>query len=202
MPALRPLKNGERFEVALSGSKICNLQTTEPIIQALRYVMLLVGVRAANLPNEHETSILVNYISTNYGGHTAEEIKLAFEKAINGDLDIDDVTCYENFSVLYFAKVMNAYRSWASDQYQRACVPSNPVQIILTDDQLENLHRGDIENFYQRILDGRVPYNLPDYFKPILVKDGLMKQEDDLSIFFVQRLGRGSKNIYVKDDAL
>lgn len=74
-----------------------------------------------------------------------------------------------------------------------------PPQVILTDQQLDDIHRQDVENFYQRIRNGQVPYNLPDYFKAILVKDGLLKDDQSVSNFFVQRLGSNAKNIYVKE---
>lgn len=196
MPVWTPSKSGEKFEIALRSVKIANLNSTEPILQALRYVMVLVGLRGNNLPGEHETTILVNYIVQYYGGHTPEEIRLAFEKAISGELDLDDVTCYENFSVLYFSKIMSAYRLWATEQYQHVSIPGRE-EVPTPTQSIEDLHRGDVEYFYQRIRKGKIPYNLPDYFKDILVKDGLMKEEENLTEFFVQKLGNGSVNIYV-----
>jgi len=73
-------------------------------------------------------------------------------------------------------------------------------QEVLTDQQLEDIHRGDIEAFYQRCRNGVVPYNTPDYFKEILVKDGLMNQDEEVSSFFVQRLGKGLEHIYLPND--
>lgn len=72
-----------------------------------------------------------------------------------------------------------------------------PPQVLLTDQQLEDIQRGDIEAFYQRCRNGKHTYGAPDYFKDILVKDKLMEKNDDISSFFVQRLGKGFENIYV-----
>jgi hypothetical protein len=193
MPVSKPLKNGE-LSLALKGDKMVTLQNPEPILQALRYVMVLVGVRAQNLPNDHEKTILVNYIKKNYGGHTPEEIKLAFEKAINGELDVD-ATCFENFSVLYFSKVMNAYREWAVQQIKHEEEVVLPIQ--LTDQQLDDIVRKDIEEFFQRCRKGNIQA-VPPYFKEILVKDGLIPEKESVSGFFVKRLG-SSKNIYIND---
>jgi hypothetical protein len=83
-----------------------------------------------------------------------------------------------------------------SNKEERTVKP--PEQVIYTDEQLDDLHRGDVENFYQLIKNGKMTCHLPDYFKPILVKDGLMKEEDSITEFFVERLGKGIENIYVK----
>lgn len=186
------------LEIALKSNLIKN--DPEGVGKTLRYVMVLIGIRANNLPDELEKTVLINFIQSNYGGHTIAEIRLAFELAINGQLDIEDVKCYENFSVLYFASIMNSYRRWSAQEFKQVVKSDPPEQVLLTDEQLENIHRQDIENFYQRCLAGRVPEKTPDYFKAILVKDGLMKQEDNLVAFFVNRLNNNSKNIYVKED--
>lgn len=99
-------------------TKICHLKEIEPIKEVLRYVMVLVGLRAQNFPNEAEKAVLLDFIIKNYGGHTPSEIKLAFTMALQGKLSLDggfSVICYENFSVVYFAGVMNAYRQWAKE---------------------------------------------------------------------------------------
>src|SRR5262245_20635761 len=104
----KPSENGSLSTVT-KGVQMWNLENPEPIKQALRYAFTLVGLRGQNLPDEYEKEILIKFIVTKYGGHTAAEIRLAFEKAVSGELDID-ATCYENFSVLYFSRIMNAYR--------------------------------------------------------------------------------------------
>lgn len=200
MPVSMPSETGNNFLSVIKGEKIGQLQHIEPISQALRYCMVLVGLRANNLPSQEEKAVLIGFIRNNYGGHTAEEIKLAFTMAINGELGmaIEDVKCYENFSVLYFSSIMNAYREWAALQHRTQVKDIPPVQTILTDDQLDDIHREDIENFYQRCRNGKQPYNTPDYFKRILVKDELMTQEETVSSFFVRKLGSNAENIYVK----
>lgn len=89
--------------------------------------MLLVGIRAANLPNQMEFDVLKQFIRRTYSGHTPAEIRLAFEKAVAGELELstDDVKPYENFSCEYVSRIMRAYRKWASAQY-RAAEPAKP----------------------------------------------------------------------------
>lgn len=115
----KPLKSGD-FAKAIQSTRIAAISDLEPLREVLRYCMVLVGVRSQNLPDGAEKAVLLNHIVQNYGGHTPEEIKLAFEMAVSGKLGLpsDEVKCYENFSCLYFSTIMNAYRNWAKDQYQ------------------------------------------------------------------------------------
>lgn len=130
--ASKPLPNGElvKFESALTDQRICQLTDVEPLKQALRYAMVLVGIKAHNVPNANEKAVLLQFIANNYGGHTPAEIRLAFDLAIAGELDVEDVKCYENFSPLYFASIMNAYRKWARPRHGEI----KPVEKELTKD--------------------------------------------------------------------
>jgi hypothetical protein len=149
MPVSKPSPNGEvqKFQMALTDQRICNLTDIEPLKQALRYAMVLVGIKANNVPNEREKSVLLQFIVNNYGGHTPSEIRLAFDLAISGDLDVEDVKCYENFSPLYFASIMNAYRKWARPKHGEI----KPIEKELTPDE-----KLDIELQYAAYLQKQV----------------------------------------------
>ena len=118
MPELMPSPSGEvaKFQQAIESKRIAQLDI-EPLKQALRYAMVLVGIKAHNVPNDREKAVLIQFIQKNYGGHTPDEIRLAFDLAVSGELNVEDVKCYENFSPLYFAQIMNAYRIWARHRY-------------------------------------------------------------------------------------
>lgn len=148
-PVSKPLPNGElvKFESALTDQRICNLTDVEPLKQALRYAMVLVGIKAHNVPNDREKSVLLQFIVNNYGGHTPDEIRLAFDLAIAGELDVEDVKCYENFSPLYFASIMNAYRKWARPRHREI----KPVEKEMTKDE-----KLDIELQYAAYLQKQV----------------------------------------------
>ena len=129
MPESKPSPNGDlvKFEGAIQDRRISTLLDIEPLKQALRYAMVLVGIKAHNVPNEREKAVLLQFIQTNYGGHTPAEIRLAFDLAVSGELDVEDVKCYENFSPLYFASIMNAYRRWA--RHQHASIKPKPKEL-------------------------------------------------------------------------
>lgn len=109
-------KSGEeqKFALALAEPRIRQV-SEESLKGVLRYVMVLIGLRAQNYPDDIEKQILLNFIAENYGGHTPAEINLAFEMAITRKLEVE-AKCYENFSVAYFVSIMEAYRAWAREQ--------------------------------------------------------------------------------------
>ena len=108
-----PLKTGDsQLQEALKTQKILYAPESD-LTGVLRYAMLLVGLRAQNLPSAEETAVLFQFIRFNYSGHTVAEIKLAFDLAMTGKLEVD-AKCYENFSCEYFGRIMSAYRGWAT----------------------------------------------------------------------------------------
>ncbi len=83
--------------------------------QVLRYSMLLVGLRANNMPTEEESFVLINFIKSNFGNVTLAEIKLAFDMAVAGKLGID-AKCYENFSCEFFGRIMARYLEFSAQE--------------------------------------------------------------------------------------
>jgi len=83
--------------------------------QVLRYSMLLVGLRANNMPTEEESFVLINFIKSNFGNVTLAEIKLAFDMAVAGKLSID-AKCYENFSCEFFGRIMARYLEFSAQE--------------------------------------------------------------------------------------
>jgi hypothetical protein len=82
----------------------------------LKRVFSMVGVRAHHIPVGGDKLLLHSKILKHYGNHSAAEIELAFEMAITGQLSCtgDDVKIFDQFTFEYFARIMNAYRSWAA----------------------------------------------------------------------------------------
>lgn len=108
------------LELALKGEKVI-VASIEEIKQVLRLVMIKLGLRSQNWPTDEEKQVLIHHICKDFGGHTCQEIQLAFDMAIAGKLEFnkgESVNCYENFSCLYFSSVMNAYRRWVNEEIQ------------------------------------------------------------------------------------
>jgi len=83
--------------------------------QVLRYSMLLVGLRANNMPNDEEKFVLINFIKTNFANITIAQIKLAFDMAVAGKLGVD-AKCYENFSCEFFGRIMATYLQFSAEE--------------------------------------------------------------------------------------
>lgn len=153
----------ERFLVSLDGSKIFATPVDE-LKETLRLVMVKIGLRAQNWPSDEEKAVLISHIITQFGNHTRQEILLAFDMAIAGKLvDADDepvsANCYENFSCLYFSRIMNAYRLWASEVYKQHKKDEPPM--IEYKEDLSDLAMIDwFENVSRDVLAGKTKVDL------------------------------------------
>jgi hypothetical protein len=112
------------------------LRNEEDIKQVLRYAMVLVGLRGNNMPTEEEKFVLLNFIRSNFGNQTPEEIKLAFDWAVSGKLGID-AKCYENFSCEYFGRIMKAYIDYARQETITVAQVEEVVKEIPSDADLK-----------------------------------------------------------------
>ena len=124
---LTPLHN--QFEKAIKGTRITF--DYEGLTDALKYSMMLAGIRGQNAPTQDEFDFLRYYITNNFGSHSAAEIRLAFDLAVSNRLELGEsgATCYENFSCEYVGRIMAAYRKWA--EIQHSALPNEPPAGLL-----------------------------------------------------------------------
>lgn len=112
---LLAVSKGEEIYYALnSDKKIRNLSgDDEPIKQALRYVFVLIGLKPEQFPTELEKAVLIQFIFSNYSSLAVDEIKIAFELGVKGELNEPKLMeHFGNFSSMYFAKVIEAYKNY------------------------------------------------------------------------------------------
>ena len=88
--------------------------------------MQLVGITN---PGDVKLAILEDWIITQYGGFTINEIKVAFKQMVANDF----IDHYQNFSPAYFSQVMDRYKKKANEV--RKMMPQERVEAIphLTD---------------------------------------------------------------------
>lgn len=110
---------------AFSGERVRNLNSTI-FKQNLVYLMQLVGI---NNPGEVKLAILEDWIRTEYGAFTINEVKVAFKQMVANDF----IDHYQNFSPAYFSQVMDRYKKKANEV--RKMMPQERVEAIphLTD---------------------------------------------------------------------
>lgn len=116
-------------------------------------------MRANNLPGPEEGAILYHHIVTYYGGHSVGELKLAFDMAISGQLDLDDkeVNPYESFDCRYVSKILNSYRVWARQvvkQHTEKELPQLPATGTRTD------WRQEVQTALESFLSGNLNFRL------------------------------------------
>jgi hypothetical protein len=111
---------------AFSGSRIRSLNQTM-LHQNLIYIMQLVGINV--IPDKVKLAVLEDWIRSEYGGFTINEIKVAFKQMVANDF----LDHYQNFSPAYFSQVMDRYKKKANEV--RKMMPQERVEAIphLTD---------------------------------------------------------------------
>lgn len=116
--------------MAVAKPRIIN-EPIEALKEALRQIFFLIGLRTEQIPADEEKGFLLQYIAENYGGHTADEVRLAFKMAIQGKLKLDykEVKCYGIFSPMYFTVIMDAYREWGREQAEKLA-RNEPERIV------------------------------------------------------------------------
>ena len=183
----KPYGSGNAIAIRQAQSAITlRVRNEEDIKQALRYSMLLVGLRGCNLPTEEEKFVLTNFVKSNFGNNTCEEIKLAFEIAVAGKLNIDS-KCYENFSCEYFGRIMIAYLEYARQEIKNLPKPIEPVKEKPSDQELKKQAIDTANGYADEIRKGSLinsNFNLGDsgfnYLWEYLVKfkiNNLSKEE-------------------------
>jgi hypothetical protein len=156
-------KTSENFANSLVLVKDC---PEEEIKKPIRYAMMLVGLRAANVPTGPEKTILFNFIQENYPDYYPEEIKYAFEKAMARKFDDLDVRCFENFSCEYVGRVLAAYEAWSGHDTK---VFGGHYYFD------KDAVRCKIQAYYERFSSGSAPEHYPPVVYRMLAEDGLIK---------------------------
>lgn len=132
----------------------------EEIKQVLRYAMVLVGLRADTISSisEEAKMVMLAFIRKNYHGHTLDEMKLAFLKAVSRELPLEEkeISCYENFSCEYIGRIMKAYRKWAGEYYRESGLDIKFAEVPLTLPPAKYSPVEWVDDVYQQFLQGKM----------------------------------------------
>lgn len=166
---LMPQRSGEvedRLVGALSDVRIADGELDD-FKGTLKQIMVKVGLRAANWPQDEEKAVLISHIIGQYGNHTHQELLLAFDMAISGKLGVE-ANCYENFSCLYFSGIMNAYREWAAEAHKH--ITKDEFKALPT--SVEDLSDQAMEDWLNHTRDSKTALE----FMPLMLYDWLIKK--------------------------
>jgi hypothetical protein len=185
-----------------SSPRICDMDMNLQSMWAKSLLLKIHVITGWVIPDTDLLTILIDQFEKklieNYGMLNVEEIEYAFR---NGGTIVKDWGKSMNLALIdevLIPYLNHRFNLSMTEEERKAAIPKIK---IYTQEENEDLIRGDIEAFYQRCLAGRVPYALPEYFKPMLLQDGLMKEGETLVEFFQYKLNNGVKNIYQKKEA-
>jgi len=108
LPSKAPSEISKIEKAIFEETKIRNLESDEPIKQALRYVFALIGLRPEQIPEDVEKAVLINFIKGNLKNFAPSEIKFAFEAALRGDFKTE-TNHFGKFSALYLTNIFKDY---------------------------------------------------------------------------------------------
>lgn len=145
---------------------IRELVNNEPLNQALRYCITLVGIKKEYIPSQEQFMVLVDFLRNRQGNYTAGEIKHAFMLAVEGKLEVKVVT-YQSFDSVFVSDILNSYKDYITkkgyhykiNQEENKEISEEEKLKILNDDALR------VAAEYERILKGftnqiRDPYGV------------------------------------------
>lgn len=177
-------ESGSVVTILKAQSKIpVRVRSQEDLKEVLRYCMVLVGLRGANMPTDEEKFVLLNFIRDNFGNQTPEEIRLAFEYAIAGKFEID-VKCYENFSCEYFGRIVKAYIEFARNEVKVKPKELEAAKPAPSDDELKKMAI-DNANFHRQML---IEYNKGNSLLDWKSLGGLSSLYSDLKKFGIFKI--------------
>ncbi len=163
---------------ATAGVKIRNLAGLKEIGDVLFILYSLTGLNKNNYPNRDETILLANFIHSDFGGNTIEEIKLAFTLAIKMELSQflgknDSVEHYQTFSPIYFSKIMAAYKKYKAHQLKSILPKVSSMPKFAEVSDFDFLKSNFIDQF-DKFKDGHYPWS---YGADVMIFDLLVKHE-------------------------
>lgn len=143
-----------------SGVKLRDLKNDNPIREALLTAYVQVGLKPENYPKEGiERDMLHNFVINTYGDITAQEIKIAFTRAVAHKFDGLDPVCYhQNFTCEYFGRIMSAYYKWRTTELRKPQVNADePIQDM---DDKQWFNTMLIEPYQEMLKGGVYPWTI------------------------------------------
>lgn len=153
------------------GKKLSDCSRDE-IAQALVKIYYIIGLRPQHFPTKEMDEFIFSYLISNYGHRSIRELLHAFNLAIHGELDIDDAKAYDQFSIEYLVRIMNAYRKYKNqiimeNVKEKPALP--PPPIVETEADLKQMKDKAEKNLYF----------IPLYLYNDLVQQGKIKPDEN-----------------------
>jgi hypothetical protein len=180
-----PTKNmltdiADKVRSALGDLKIQDA-TDKQLSEKFVLIYWMVGLRPQHFPTAEQDQFLFNYLRSNFGSRTTTELVLAFDRAINGVLDVDDVKCYDQFTLEYFCRIFNAYRKWVFNLSKEIQKPEEYKSLPMAETTEQEM-REDIEYYLKGDLNIKlIPPYLYDYLERLNIHK--LSKEEKIAVF-------------------
>lgn len=160
----------------MSKSKRIGDATDSEIVKRFALIFTIIGLRSQHYPTREQDIILISFLRKHYSFRRLDELVYAFELAMKRDLDLDDVKPYDQFTIEYMCRILNAYGQWLSREL-KIMIDNQPepqkIAYQMTDDE-----RMDEINEWMEKQD--INFNfVPLYLYDWMVKFGMINHTDD-----------------------
>lgn len=125
------LPAADAIGVAKQGKKIVNF-SEEEVKEVLRYAMALIGVPESKVPKKEAKHQMIVYVKRTLWLHSGDELKLAFDYAVEKRTEVKLTLFDEPFSVKLIMEVWDAY-----EKYKKGLVAKQPK----TDENTMNVYQ-------------------------------------------------------------
>ena len=138
------------------------------------------------------TEEIRNLLSESFSDLNFQEVIFAFRQSKAQDYG-------KNMNLDLIRTVLSEYRKKREEVSAKEETAVKPPEKRYTDEELKNIQRQDIENFYQRFRKGSVE-EVPEYFEEVLKSDKLFQilGGETVGHFFSLCLSKGVVNLYQK----
>ncbi len=182
-----------------AAKRIGQMDDSEINLWAKSLLLKIHVITGWTIPENELLIILVDQfkkkLSESYHDMNPEEIEYAFRQygtAVKDWGKAMNLSLMDQVLPQYLAE-----RKRISHEIEERAKPVVPPR-ILSDDELLNIQRGDIEAYYQRLRRGWIPtMPIPHYFTLVLQGDKLLGENETVAQFFTMRLNSGSQAIYI-----
>lgn len=159
----------------------------QQIKQELNCVYMIVGLRPAAFPSLPQELFIIQWIRENYGHKLLKELSTAFNMAIKGELDLQDIKHYDNFSVMYLSQILGSFDRRLKFLHSQVVPKPNAKQLPPPSMTIDN-KREEVEEFIQNNKLGLAI--LPLYIYDYMDELGMIDQSDGAKS---QRMERAKK---------
>lgn len=188
----------QMIRLKYSAKKICELSESELYLQVKKMLLQMYVITGWAIPSGDIKKILEDQFQKklleNYSLLNTDEIIYAFRQT---GTEIEDWGKEMNLNLV--DKVLKPYlvtRQEISQKEERKVPP--PPQKIYTDEEILNQRRAEIELAFQAMKRGKMPL-IHRYFSEVLKEDGFIKEENEMSDFFVKSIGMSTEHLYEND---